>query len=71
MTDEIDPELETEVREECSNFGKVISVISATGFDGGIRIFVEFDTHKGLYLLNHENAIFTLPFQKPKRLRRN
>merc|ERR1711879_311786 len=56
MTDKLDAELESEVKGECSNFGEVINVIGATGFDSKIRIFVEFSTHneakKGLEILD-------------------
>ena len=51
MTDEIDRELEDETREECTNFGRVLNVVGAKGFDNRVRIFVEFETYKGLYSL--------------------
>merc|ERR1712137_1201889 len=46
MTDEIDRELEDETREECTNFGRVLNVVGAKGFDNRVRIFVEFETYK-------------------------
>ena len=50
MTDVLDPELETEVEEECNeNYGKVVKVLSAHGFDSKIRIFVEFTNHMRNY----------------------
>lgn len=59
MTDVLDPELETEVEEECNeNYGKVVKVLSAHGFDSKIRIFVEFTNH----MRNYEIIFFTISF---------
>ena len=47
MIDEHEEGIEEDVQEECENFGKVIKVICAPGFDQKPRLFVEFSSHKG------------------------
>jgi hypothetical protein len=47
MTDQLDPELEEETKEECSRFGEVLKVVSAKDFALKIRLFVEFASHSG------------------------
>lgn len=42
MAEEVDAELEEEVKEECEKYGVVKRVVATTGFDDNVRIFVEF-----------------------------